>query len=313
MRTGALPYAAFAGCAAIWSSTFLAIRVGNDALPPLWACSLRLALAALLLGAYMVLTRQVWPRGPALTAAVCYGLMEFGVALPLLYWGEASVASGLAAVLYAVSPLASMVGERAAGIAPWNAARLSAALIGLGGVGVVFWRQVADGGSAAGMLSVAAAAVVSSVGPIALQRGPRQSAVGANTVGTLVAVPCALLASLALRESHPAPASPSQYGAILYLAIASSVVAFGLFAWLVNRWRASTIAFLGVIVPVTALMLGVVVRHETFSPGSFAGAGIVLLAVVVAIRSEDRKRGSPSVPLEPASAPPDLSLDRTRM
>jgi len=290
MSRGALPYAAFAACAAIWSSTFLAIRVGNDALPPLWACTLRLALAALLLGLYMLATRQTWPKGPALTAAVVYGVFEFGIALPLLYWGETSVTSGLAAVVYAVSPVASMIGERASGLATWNSKRMWAALFGLGGVTVVFWRQLAAGGSAAGMASVMAAAVLSSIGPLALQLGPKQSAVGANTVGTLVAIPFALLASLALRESQPVPSTPSQYGAILYLAIASSVVAFGLFAWLINQWRVSTIAFLGVIVPVTALILGAVFRHERFTPDSLAGGCIVLVAVAVAIRSENAGR-----------------------
>jgi O-acetylserine/cysteine efflux transporter len=177
-----------------------------------------------------------------------------------------------------------------------------AALFGFGGVTIVFWRQIDVGGSAAGMASVAAAAVLSSVGPIALQRGPKQSAVGANTVGTLVAVPFALVASLALREAHPFPSNPSQFGAILYLAIASSIVAFGLFTWLVNRWRASSVAFLGVIVPVTALILGVAFRRETFSPDSLAGACVVLVAVVVAIRSESP--GHAAVARIPPSKPP---------
>ena len=63
------PYAAFAGCCAIWGSTFLFISMGNDTVPPLWAATLRLGLASLLLVALTRLTGRSLPRGPALYTA----------------------------------------------------------------------------------------------------------------------------------------------------------------------------------------------------------------------------------------------------
>src|SRR6185312_7317536 len=86
---------AFATCTAIWSSTFLFIRIGNDAIPPIWAAAMRLALAALLLSVLVVLTRNPWPRGPALASSLQFGAFQFGVSLPLLYWGETRVSSGM--------------------------------------------------------------------------------------------------------------------------------------------------------------------------------------------------------------------------
>src|SRR5205814_10064619 len=101
------PWAAFAACSAIWGSTFLVISIGNDALAPVWAATLRLVLAALLLAGVTVARRQALPRGAALRAALGYGVMQFGVNLPLLYWGEKVVPSGLSAVVYATIPLSS--------------------------------------------------------------------------------------------------------------------------------------------------------------------------------------------------------------
>src|SRR6185295_10867966 len=101
------PWLAFAACGAIWGSTFLVISIGNDALAPVWAATLRLAAASVLLAAWTILRGQRLPRGPALRAALGYGVAQFGVNLPLLYWGERVVPSGLAAVVYATLPLSS--------------------------------------------------------------------------------------------------------------------------------------------------------------------------------------------------------------
>ena len=61
-----MPYLVFVGCCLIWGSTFLAIRIGNEAVPPVWAATIRLVLAAPLLALLVLATRQRFPRGPAL-------------------------------------------------------------------------------------------------------------------------------------------------------------------------------------------------------------------------------------------------------
>lgn len=272
----------------IWGSTFLVIRVGNDALPALWACSLRLVLAALLLALILSVTRQKWPKGAALKAAAIYGFWEFGISLPLLYWGERVVPSGLAAVLYAICPIAAMFEARALGMERFDVRRLSAAALAFAGVVVIFWGELAQGGSPAGLVAVFLAAVAAPIAGLMLQWGPDQSAIGANAVGALAGLPFCLLASFVLGEKHPVPATIREAFPVAYLAVAGSVVAFVLFAWLLRHWKATTAAFLGVIVPVIAVVLGALVRHEPFAAGSLAGGVIVLVGVVIALRAETR-------------------------
>jgi O-acetylserine/cysteine efflux transporter len=284
MNRAILPYLAFAACAAIWSSTFLAIRIGNDSFPALWACSLRLVFASLALNVILVLTRQRWPTGAALKAACWYGVLEFGVGLPLLYWGEKVVNSGLAAVVYAISPIAAMIAAKIFGTETLSMPRLGAAVFAVVGVGIIFWQQIVAGGSAMGLLVITVAACAGSMAAVLLQRGPKQSSIGANAVGAVIAIPFSFLASFAFDRSHPLPTKMEQIFPIFYLAIASSVVAFGLFAWLVNHWRVSTVSFLGVIVPVMAVGLGVVFRQESIAPGALLGAVVVIASVAVAVR-----------------------------
>ena len=96
------------GCLiAIWSSTWVAIKIGLEDLPPLLGAGIRFGLAGLgLLVIARVMGRPL--RTDARLAAVL-ALLPFAAAYGLIYWGEQYVPSGLAAVLFGVMPLYSAV------------------------------------------------------------------------------------------------------------------------------------------------------------------------------------------------------------
>lgn len=287
VKKPSLPLLAFIACAVIWGSTFLVIRVGNESLPALWACTLRFALAALVLNGILLATRQRWPRGEALKAAIGYGILEFGISMPLLYWGEKVVPSGLAAVLYAICPVAAMLIARLMGMEKLNARRLGAAIFAFLGVGVIFWRELLQGGSSIALFAILLAAATASTAGLVLEKQP-QSAIGANAVASMVGLPFCLIASLAIGEVPKIPTTFAEIFPVVYLAIASSVGAFVLFAWLVHQWRATNVAFLGVLVPVIAVIVGSIARQESLAPGSLVGAAAVVLGVVVALRADNQ-------------------------
>src|SRR6267143_1618794 len=161
-----MPYLVFVGCCLIWGSTFLAIRIGNEAVPPVWAATLRLALAAPLLTGLVPVTRQSFPRGPALRGALLFGIFNFGVNLSLLYWGERVVPSGIAAVLYATVPLSTALLAAALGVERLAPRKLGAAALAIVGVAVIFAGELRLDVPVAGLIAVflaATAAALSSV------------------------------------------------------------------------------------------------------------------------------------------------------
>src|ERR1700694_4211378 len=95
----------FIVCSLIWGTTFLAIRFGNEATPPVWAATIRLALASVVLFGIAAALRMPMPRGRALRGAALWGLFNLGVNMSLLYIGETTVPSGISAVLFATVPL----------------------------------------------------------------------------------------------------------------------------------------------------------------------------------------------------------------
>ncbi|OGF03885.1 MAG: hypothetical protein A2W00_03130 [Candidatus Eisenbacteria bacterium RBG_16_71_46] len=286
---------AFAGCSVIWGSTFLFIRIGNEAVPPLWAATLRLAFAAIILFPLVRLTGRRLPRGAALRAAAGFGFFNLGLGFCLLYWGETAVASGLSAVIFATIPLSTALFARAHGIEPLNGVKIAGALVALAGVAVIFSGQLSGKVPPFALAALVLASICASYSGIILKRGPRQSPLGVNAVGALAGLPVCLVGSLLAGESHAFPSTPAALGPILYLTIAGSVGAFVLFAWLVNHWPVTRISFISVLVPVVALVLGALVKQERLTGASGAGCSLVLAGLMLAIWS-DRRRASAGAP-----------------
>lgn len=291
-------FLAFATCTLIWGSTFLFISIGNDTVPPMWAATLRLVVAAIVMVALVHALGRGLPRGPALRAAAWYGLFQFGFNLPLLYWGELVVPSGLAAVVFATIPITSALIARAFGLERLDPLKMLGALVALAGVMAMFGEQLGAPVTAVPILAIYLATVVSALGSTMLKRGPRQDPLAANAVAAMVGTPVCLLASVLFGEHRQMPTHWVQIYPILFLAIVGSAGAFVVFAWLVNHWNVSTLAFIGVVVPVIAVGLGALVRHEPLRRQHVLGSVLVLAGVILAIVSDRRRARRP-----PAAAP----------
>jgi drug/metabolite transporter (DMT)-like permease len=287
VTTGAAqPWMAFAACGAIWGSTFLVISIGNDALAPVWAATLRLTLAALLLTAWTRARGRPLPRGAALRAALGYGVAQFGLNLPLLYWGEKMVPSGLSAVVFATIPLTSALMARALGLERLTPAKVLGAVVAFGGVAVLFSSTLGAHAAPVGLGAIFIGATAASLGTVLLKRGPRQDPFGANAVGCAIGAPIAGAISFALGESHALPSTVAAAWPLLYLTLAGSLGAYVLMSWLLNHWSVTRTAYVTVIVPVIALALGAVVRHERLAPGNLGGAALVLAGLLIGMRPQ---------------------------
>ena len=279
-ESGSRVWLAFAGCSAIWGSTFLVISLGNDALAPVWASAVRLVLASVLLLVWCLAARIPLPRGAALKAALIFGVLNFGLNMPLLYWGEKRAPSGLSAVMFSTTPLTTALLARFFGMESLSPRKILGALIALSGVCLLFSDSLHGVLSASGLAAVFAAAVAAAIGATLYKRGPRQSSVAANAVACAVGAVFAFAGSFALRESHALPLTVAALLPLLYLTVAGSLGAFVLFTWLVARWPVSRASYIGVVVPLIAMTLGSVVRHEPFTATIGAGSALVIAGLV---------------------------------
>jgi drug/metabolite transporter (DMT)-like permease len=283
--SGAGPWLGFAACSLIWGSTFLAISFGNDALAPVWAATLRLVLATVLLAAWTWARGKTLPRGPALRAALGYGVTQFGINLPLLYWGETYVPSGLSAVVYGTIPLSSALMTGALRMERLTAAKIGGALVAFAGVALLFSSTLRQRVSPLPLAAILVGATAASLGTVLLKRGPRQDPFGANAVGSAIGAVMSGALSVALGEAHALPTTFAAAWPLLYLTVAGSLGAYVIMSWLVNHWSVTRTAYVTVVVPVIALALGSVARHERLEAASLAGAALVLAGLLVGIRT----------------------------
>lgn len=285
-----LPWLAFGFCCLVWGSTFLFIRIGNDTLPPVWGATLRLSIATVLLTLIALAVRVPWPRGAQLTASLWFGIIDFGASLPLLYWGERTVPSALAAVMYSTLPLSTAMFAWAFRVERPNRGTLLAAVLAIGGVAVLFSSQLGGQYTGVALLAVFLGATTASLAGVMLKRAPGAHPLAMNAIAHGVGAVLCLGISVLLGESRSLPTGAG-WIPVLYLTVVGSIGAFVVFAWLLQRWTVSRTSFIAVITPIIAVVLGVMVRGEHLSRASFIGAGIILIAVLFGItRSQGPQR-----------------------
>ena len=282
---GAGPWTAFTFCSAVWGSTFLFIRMGNDTTPPVWAAAVRLALAAVLFTLVALVMRTPWPRGAALRAAWWFGVVDFGVSLPLLYWGEQRVPSGIAAVMFATIPLATSVFARIAGLEPLRPRIVLASLVAIAGVTLLFSSRIGGEFEPARLLAVWGAATTASLAGVLLKRAPGGHPFATNAWAHAIGAVICVAASRLLGEPQQVPQG-SAWIPIGYLTLVGSLGAFATFAWLLQRWPVTRISFISVIVPVVALLLGITFLGERPAPTAWLGSAVVIGAVFAGIVGE---------------------------
>jgi len=281
-------YAAFVGMCLIWGSTFLAIRIGNESVAPVWAAFLRLAIATILFAIVARATGARMPKGPALHAALGYGLLNYGLNFVLLYWGEVRVPSGTTAVIYGTIPMTTALFAALLRVHPLERHQLLGALIGLSGVALIFSGELSSGGPPLALAAIVAAATFAALSGVILKRGPAQSTWVSNGVGAAVGAAVCLAASLAFGEPHALPGSFRGWAPILYLVIVGNLGAYALYGWLITKWKVTKVHALALVVPVIAVLLGALVRSESPPPATLAGATLVLAGVAITLFAKGR-------------------------
>jgi drug/metabolite transporter (DMT)-like permease len=304
-RTRRLPWTALGVVYVVWGSTYLANRYIIVSMPPLLASGFRFLTGGLLLG-LLVLVVAGW-RTFGLTRAQLGTAALSGLLLPawgngLVILAQSQVASGLTALLIASVPLYIAVFRALTGDRPRPATVLG---VLVGAVGLALLVLVGPAGGSAGVSGSAwwgpPLVLLAGLGWSAGTFATARMAVPANpfalaTVQQLIGGAILLVVGAALGERlHPASVAPVSWYAWLYMALLVSLGAFSAYAYALANLPVSTVATYAYVNPVIAVLLGVVVAGERFSPVQLVGGAVVLLAVVVVIAAERRSaRAAPS-------------------
>ena len=272
--------------AAIWGGAFLFIGVAVRHVPPLTYVWLRLTIAAAAMWLFVRVTRQevALPR-QVWGSIVLLSLLNNMLPFALFGWGQTHIASGLASILNATTPIWGVVvahfltdDER------MSPRRVAGVILGFGGVATMIGPSlIADFGTdGLAELACVTASLSYALAAVWARRFRRQGispmsvTTGQLTAGAVVMLPLALLVDKPWTHAFPPLGA---WGAIAILALVCTAFGYVLYFRLIETSGATNALLVTLLVPPVAILLGASVLGETLAPQDFAGLGLIALGL----------------------------------
>jgi drug/metabolite transporter (DMT)-like permease len=285
-RPPAGAYAAWIAICVIWGTTYLAIRIGLEAVPPALMGAVRWITAGVLLA---IITRA---RGEALPARDTWrdlsvqGLLMIGVGNGFVNWSEQFVPSGLAAVIIATSPF-FMTGIEALFVGGERLTRpaLVGLLVGFAGILVLLWPDLhvfdASGARFAwGVLALQGACLGWAIGSSYSKRHRHAGSVLGSTAIQMLAGGLALLiVGTITGEWSAVHLTGRGVWAIGYLIVAGSLGGFVSYIYALKHLPVALVSLYAYINPLIAVVLGALVAGEAFTMRTALAMAIVFVGI----------------------------------
>ena len=285
----------------IWGSTWLAITFQLGVVPPAVSVVWRFALSALILFAY-ALSRRL-PLSFAARDHVwlaVQGFFMFGFSYVCVYISEQTLASGLVAVVFSIIVFWNILGMRFFFSAPINPVTLFAAALGVAGVVLVFWSDIANFSSSAeavrGLGFALVGTIAASLGNLAALRNQKSHIPIVPQMAWAMCYGTLFIATYAAASGNTFSFdwSISYVLSLVYLALFGSVLAFGLYLTLIKRIGVDRAGYVGVAIPIVALLLSTL--FENLRWDVFMGLGVLFCVAgnVLILRDSARAKLTPA-------------------
>jgi drug/metabolite transporter (DMT)-like permease len=272
----------------IWGTTYLAIRVALETIPPALVGGLRFTFAGGVLLLVLRLKGHPLPAARRWTGLALLGLLMIVLGNGGVIWAQQWVPSGIAAVTVATTPF-WMIGVEA--LMP-GGERLSwrgvmGLLIGFAGIVLLVWPDLSGGDAggrqfAAGMVSLQIACLGWALGSSYSRRhAPGDNALSAAGAQMLLGGVMMLVAATARGEWGRLSFTPRSLAAEAYLGAVGSLAGYPAYIYALKYLPVSLVSLYAYANPVIAVVLGVVLLAEPFGPRVILATGTVLLGITV--------------------------------
>lgn len=304
--------AAFAAIYIIWGSTYLALALGLQTLPPFLLMGIRCLIGGTILYAYARVRGSEAPSVRMWGIAAACGLLFFVGCHGVLAYAQQRVPSGVAALLLATIPFWIVLlqafipgGERLTGI------RAALLVPGIAGVALIAWQEISSGASAVhpvDLLLLLGASFSWAVGTVISERHSAKFASAGLAGIELLAGGVALAAISALSGEldavQPTRISAVSLGGLGYLILFGTVIAFAAYTWLLRRISPSLVATYTFINPIIAVAIGYTFLGESVTTPILIGAAMIIVSVAGMLLLQyksTRKDGTPHFRETPVS------------
>ena len=272
--------------ALIWGSSFFFAELALRELPPLTIVLHRVVYATLLLGAFAWLRGLVLPRSPrAWLAFLVMGALNNAIPFSLIFWGQTTIDSGLAAILNSSTAFFGVV---VAGIfladERMSSNKLVGALVGFIGVAVIIGPQSLLSFS---LLSLAQLAVLGATLSYALasvwgRARLSEYSDAVNTLGMLIGSTLLMIPVVLFADGVPRlNLAGTTWGALLTLSVLCTAVAYPLYFGVLRLAGSANLLLVTLLIPPVSMALGAAYLGERISGNALFGFGIVVVGLLI--------------------------------
>ena len=270
----------------LWGGAFFLNKLALSELPPLTVALARVGVAAVILLPIAWMRDELRPLRAAWPVFLMLGLVNSAVPFALIAWGQTQIASGLASILNATTPLfAVVIANATTKDDKLTRGRVVGLCFGLIGVVVMIGPGALTGLGlhVAGEIACLAAAALYATGTVYARRfrGFAPNTLGAGQTGAATLLLMAPVAILDQPWTHALP-SPPTIAAVVGLGAFSTALAYLLYFRVLARAGATNTSLVTFLIPVSAILLGVFAlgeRLETHQLAGMAAIAIGLLAI----------------------------------
>ncbi|ESP94361.1 putative permease [Pseudoalteromonas luteoviolacea 2ta16] len=269
----------------LWGGSFFFVGVAVSSLPSMTIVTLRVGIAALVLWGMVIALGERPPKNLKVWSAFfSMGLLNNVIPFVLIVWGQTQIASGLASILNAATPIFAVI---VAGVLLPDERpsfmKLVGVILGFFGVVIMIGMPALEGsGSVLAQLAVVAAALSYAFAGVYGRRfkslgiKPLSTAAGQVTASTMIMIPLTLLieGSIDFRS-----VSVTTWGAVAGLAVGSTAVAYVLYFKVLELAGATNVLLVTLLVPVSAIVLGSLFLNETLETIHFIGMGLIAIGL----------------------------------
>jgi len=273
--------------AALWGGSFFFVEIAVRELPPLTIVWLRVGLAACVLWCLLAVMRQAVTLSlPIVLAFLGMGVLNNAIPFSLIVWGQTQIPSGLASILNATTPIFTvLIAHRFLADESLTINKLIGVALGFVGVATMLLPSISQQAGLAVLPQLAVLGAAISYGCAAvfgrrfrrLGVPPLITATGQLTASALLLTPVALVIDKPWQL--PTPAWDVTLSLVL-LALASTAFAYWLFFRILSSAGATNIALVTLLVPVTAVLLGILVLGESLSLAQCTGMALIIAGLL---------------------------------
>jgi drug/metabolite transporter (DMT)-like permease len=308
-------YLAWVAVCVLWGTTYLAIRIALETIPPALLGGLRYTAAGLLLALILAFRGERLPAASQWPGLALVGLLTIFIGNGGVIWAEQWVPSGIAAVTVATVPF-WMIGVEAltpAGDRP-TMRLVAGLLVGFGGILLLVWPDITAGGAAGhqfliGIVALQVACIGWALGSALSRRRAREENVLAAAVMQMTFGGIFMLIAGTLRGEWSRLAFTQRtLAAEVYLTLAGSIVGYSAYTYALKYLPTATVSLYAYVNPVIAMVLGAVLLGEPFGARVVAASVMVLAgSALVQWRGGERS----AAPVSSRSDVPDRSIETT--